>query len=141
MLAVIQAERRAGRDYNAVREIETACLSRIGLPFSVVRRSSPEELVALIHRSGDAHTRSILLADLLLEDAVIMQEAGKAIEAVRDQVQAFCLLAESIHVLSPDDARLYQAKLDALAASLAALDGGPYLDQKLSAYHRTIIKT
>lgn len=135
MLSAILAHQKAGRDQEAALEIEATCLQTTGLPFDLVQRSSPEALWDLLSQSGAArYTRAIMLAELLLQDAILCKKNGRPAEALRSQLQAFCLLADSPPVLSPDEAALYRPKVDALAAELASASSDPYLQGKLAAY-------
>jgi hypothetical protein len=134
MLLSILAAKKAGRNDDAASEIETACSQRIGLPLALVKRSSPEALSDLMQRGGGRYVRGVLLAELLLQDAELCELAGKTADAIRSQLQAFCLLAESIDVLSPEDHIVYRAKLDALAQKLDEASCDPYLREKLSNY-------
>jgi len=134
MLEAVLIQRKAGRNYDAVHELERACELRIGLPLSVVKGSSPEALSELMQRSGDRYTLSVLLAELLLQDAELNKLAGRSADAIRSQLQAFCLLGESIDVLSPVDQAAYRPKLEALAHELGAISNDPYLEEKLRKY-------
>jgi hypothetical protein len=138
MLASIVLKRSAGRNDDARQDIERACANRVGLPFSLVRRSSPEALSQMIHAGGSPHLRSVLLAELLMQEAEINQVTGDSVEAVRARVQAFCLLAESIGVLSPEEQAVYRRKLDELARELSPLGDDPYLRGKLDNYRRQL---
>ena len=73
-----------------------------------------------------------MLAELLLQCAEINEEEGKLQEAVVSQLQAFCLLAESFDVLSPEEKAIYRPKLDTLAKKLSAYKDDPYIQQKLT---------
>ena len=131
MLAAIHDRRAAGRNDDAAGEIETACLHTIGLPFALIKRSSPEALSDLMQRGGERYFRSILLAELLLQEAELNKEAGKLTEMMRGQLQAFCLISESINVLSRDDQIIYRIKLKQLAKELEETCPDPYLLEKL----------
>lgn len=135
MLATILAHRQAGRTAEAEAELESSCQRHVGLPFSMVRRSSPEVLSGLLQQSGGLrHARAILLAELLLLDAELSEAAHRPGDALRSQLQAFCLLVESLPALKPDEAAHYRPKLDGLARKLASSGDDPYIQQKLQGY-------
>lgn len=136
MLAGILEKRAAGPGHLAEvnSDIEGACLREIGLPLSIIRSSSPEQMQELMAQGGGRHVRSILLAELLLQDAESNRLAGKLPNAIRSELQAFCLLGESIGFLSPDDAAVYRPKLERLAKELSAVGDSPYLADKLRKY-------
>jgi len=134
MLLSILAAKKAGRNDDAAAEIEAACLQRIGLPLALVQRSSPEALSDLMQRSGDRYVRSILLAELLLQDAELCELSEKNSEMIRSRLQAFCLLAESIDALSAEDQLVYRDKLDSLVQTLGTASADAYLQEKLRTY-------
>jgi hypothetical protein len=119
MLASILALRKAGRDAEAAKEIEVVCLETVGLPFNLVRRSSPETLLQLLASGGGTqHVRAVMLAELLLQDAELSDAAGKRRDATISRAQAHSLLAHSIDFLSPDEQAVYRAKLEALGTAI-----------------------
>ena len=135
MLAGICAHRNAGRDLEAAHEIDVHCRQTIGLPLELVRRSSPEALWELLQQSGGlSYPRAIMLAELLLHDAELSKTATRTADATLSQLHAYCLLAESISVLSSDDVAIYGPRLEALAIELESLSRDPYVQQKLHAY-------
>jgi hypothetical protein len=131
MLEVILAERLAGHDKEASQKIEHACVQEIGLPFSLVRLSSPETLSNLMQQSGNGYVRSVLLAELLIQESEINDATGDRAGKIRGQLQAFCLLGESIDVLSPEEQAVYRPKLDKLAGQLREAGSDSYLMNKL----------
>ncbi|PYJ69988.1 MAG: hypothetical protein DME76_07085 [Verrucomicrobia bacterium] len=117
MLASILALRRTGRDAEAAKEVEAVCLQSVGLPLSLVKRSSPERILQLLESGGGTqHVRAVMLAELLLQDAELSDAAKKKSEAMISRAQAHALLAHSVDSLSPDEQAVYRPKLDALAA-------------------------
>jgi hypothetical protein len=116
MLASVLALRKARRDAEAAKEIEAVCLQSVGLPFDLVKRSSPETLLELLASGGGTqHIRAVMLAELLVQDAELNDASGKGLEAAISRAQAHSLLAHSIDSLSPDEQAIYRPKLDALA--------------------------
>jgi hypothetical protein len=134
MLSSINAHRKAGRDGDAIQDIETACLERIGLPFFLIKRSSPEALLDLMQRSGARYVRSVLLADLLIQDAEINEAAGEVSTAICSRLQAFVLLASSIEMLTTEEKAFYRPKLNTLLHQLKPVSNDPYLQKKLLDY-------
>lgn len=135
MLAAIIAHKQAGRDTEAAAEIEVSCRQTIGLPLESVRRSSPESLWELLQQGGGLrYSRAVTLAELLLQDAELSKTANRPDDAILSQLQAFCLLTESIGALSRAEAAIYRPRLEALANELEASSSDPYLQQKLHAY-------
>jgi hypothetical protein len=135
MLAAILAHRKAGRDAEAALEIEANCRRTIGLPLALVRRSSPEALAELLQQAGGLrHARAVMLAELLLQDADLRTAANRPADALCSRVHAFCLLTDSIGVLSREESALYHPRLEVLARELEAFSDEPYIQQKLHAY-------
>ncbi len=134
MIAAILAARQAGHNDDAMKQIEVACLHSIGLPWTLVKRSSPEELSELMQRSGERYTKAILLAELLLQDAELNEIKGNFMETIRSQFQAFCLLQESFDIFTPDEKEIYRPKMNALVQRLETVSDAPYLQKKLSDY-------
>lgn len=115
MLAQISALRKTGHNAEAVERIAAICLQTIGLSFDVIKRAAPETILQLLESGGATrHTRAVLLAELLLQDAELSDAAGKDREAAIGRAQARALLAPSIDYLSPDEQTVYRRKLDAL---------------------------
>ncbi len=135
MLAAIIAHRKAGRNADAALEIEASCLQSVGLPIDLVRRSSPEALWELLEQGGGLrYSRAVMLAELLLQDAELSNAAGRPGDAIRCKLQAFCLLADSVDVLSHEDTAIYRPRLEALAGELEAFSNDPYLREKICLY-------
>ena len=115
MLAEILALRKVGRIADAARQIETLCEQNTGLPLELVKRSAPETILQLLETGGGTqHTRAVLLAELLLQDAEINDAAGRNREAAIGRAQARILLDHSIDKLAPDEQMIYRPKLDVL---------------------------
>jgi hypothetical protein len=120
MLASILALRRAGRDAEAAKEIETVCLQAVGLPFDLVKRSSPETISQLLESGGGMqHVRAVMVAELLLQDAELSDAVGKKREAIISRAQAHSLLAGEIDTLSPEEQALYRPKLRAIVQAMS----------------------
>jgi hypothetical protein len=99
--------------------ISALCLRETGLPFEVVKHSSPETILQLLESGGGTqYTRAILLAELLLQDAELSTATRKNREATISRAQAQALLAHSINQLSPEEQLVYRPKLDALTVDL-----------------------
>src|SRR5687767_11741746 len=103
MLASIIMLRQAGRNEEAKDEIASMCLQTIGLPIERVRTSSPESVADFLSSSGALrHSRAIMLAELLIQDAELSEAAGRTADATLSRVHAFCLLSENLKYLGPD---------------------------------------
>jgi hypothetical protein len=135
MLAAILVERTAGSDEGARIKLECECLRRIGVPLSVVRRTPPEGLLELVQRGGDLTFRSIMLAELLLQDAESSEKGGDVRNATGRRLQAFCLIAASVHVLTAEEQVGYRARLESLAKELRSISDDPYLLGKIDEYY------
>ena len=115
MLAVILGLRKAGRTAEAAEQISVLCEQTTGLPFDLVKHSSPETILALLETGGGTHhTRAIMLAELLLQDAELNELAGKNREAAISRAQALVLLERNIDVLSSEEKAVYRPKLEGL---------------------------
>jgi hypothetical protein len=103
--------------------ISALCLRETGLPLDFVKHSSPKAILGLLESGGGTqYVRAVLLAELLLQDADVSEEAGKSREAKISRAQAQALLAHSIDKLSPDEQRLYRPKLEELTKRLKRAD-------------------
>jgi hypothetical protein len=103
-----------------------------------LRKLPPEAVSKLLASSGGLrYGRAVILAELLLHDAVIADATGDPREALLSRIHAFCLLSETIDNLTEEDRAVYREKLDALAAELKGLSSHPYLSEKLAAYQRS----
>jgi hypothetical protein len=75
-----------------------------------------------------------MLAELLIQDAEISAAQGEPQQALADYLHAFCLLFDSIEVLSSEEQATYRPKLAMLAAKLDHLPPNPFVTQRLCAY-------
>jgi len=120
MIAEILALRKVGRISDAAEQIEAICQQNIGLPLDLVKRSAPEAILQLLASGGGTqHIRAVMLAELLVQDAELNDDAGKNREATISRAQARVLLARNIDRLSPDDQTVYRRKLEALDAQIS----------------------
>ena len=137
MLAAIIAKRRAGHNEEAKHDIAATALRHIGLSLDAVKPLSPDALASYLETSGaNRHFRSILLAELLIQDAEILEAEGQAQQALPGYVHAFCLLADSISILTGEEQKIYGPKLDMLAARLERLPSNPYTSDRILAYRK-----
>lgn len=135
MLAAILGHREAGRSAEAGLVAEEACAQLIGLPLATVRGLTPESLAGLLAQNEAQRVgRSVLLAELLMQDAALSAEAGRTVAAQCSQLQAFCLLDDALGELPAAEADTYRPKQAALARQLGALRHVPYVQQRLHAY-------
>ncbi len=137
LIAAIIARRRAGETEEAGRDIETQCMEGTGLSLATVQGLSPEALLDFTRQSGGQWLmRALLLAELLIQDAELSRAAGRHAGMLRSQVQAFCLLAEVVPALPPEDQPACRVKLGALAQDLDVFRDDPYVAGKLEAWDR-----
>ena len=135
MLASVVAKRAAGQHGEARQELDALCQQHVGLTLDFVRRTSPEGVADALAAAGALrHSRAVLLSDLLTHDADLSDDAGRAAEATVARLHAFCLLADSMEMLSREEQATYRPKLDRLAESLGALSGNPYVQGKLQSH-------
>ena len=127
-------QREAGRDKEIPEELARICQQEVGLPFSVVRRLSPEELSELLRRSGNSRERSVLLAGLLALEAEFNQAAGDSVGHIRALLQGFCLLGEALERMPANECGDSRLQLEKLAGPLRSLGDDPYVRQKLSRF-------
>lgn len=133
MLAQIMGKKAAGDDAGAKAELEAQCRQTIGLDVAEVQQMSPETLAQRLETAaGLRQARAILLAELLLKDAEM--NAPNERRAAVDYLHAFCLIADTINALDPDDQRVYRAKLQFLVDRLKPLQNDPYVAAKLRDY-------
>lgn len=137
MLVSIVAKRAAGQHEEARQELNALCQEHVGLTLDFVKRTSPEGVADALAAAGALrHARAVLLSDLLTLDAGLSDDTGRAAEAIVARLHAFCLLADSMQMLSRDEQTTYRPKLDRLAESLRAVSGNPYVQSKLQ-LHRS----
>ena len=133
MLAKIMGKKAAGDDAGAKAELEAQCRQTIGLGVTEVQQMSPETLAQRLETAaGLREARSILLAELLLKDAEMNAEDER--RAAVDYLHAFCLIADAVNSLDPDDQRVYRPKLQFLIDRLKPLQNDPYVAAKLRDY-------
>ncbi len=137
MLAAIIAKRRLGQIAEASRELEAACLRTVGLPLDRVKQLSPNDLAGHLQMGGALrYPRAVMLAELLMQDAEILETRKESQSALASYIHAFCLLCDSINVLSTAEQAVYASKLEMLAEKLDHLPANPYTTEKLRAYRQ-----
>lgn len=118
MLAEILQLRKLGRAREARDQIATACRQSVGLPLALVKHSAPETILEMLATGGGTqHVRAVMLAELLLQDAEIEEQAGNKREALISRAQARTLIAHNLGQLSPEEQASYRARIDSLAQS------------------------
>jgi hypothetical protein len=127
----IRIHRDAGSNREPAADIAQACLQETGLPFPIVQRSSPEALSDLLRQGSNFYERAAILAELLILESELNEAAGDVGGKIRGQLQAFCLMGESLSVFKPEEQPIYREKMDRLAAQLRDAGDDPYLKQKL----------
>jgi hypothetical protein len=133
MLAGIIAKRRAGQLTEAKQELDDWCSHAVGMSLALVRQMSPQALHQHIYGSGSSdYSRAVLLAELLMQDAEILESEGDFQQALVAHLHAFNLLYDAQGQFTPDERAAYTPKLAALAAKLKHLPPNPYLTEKLA---------
>ena len=136
MLAAIIAKRGDGKPAEARQDLDSTCLQTIGLPLATLKRYSPEALARQLEQSGaNRYGRSIMLAELFIQDAELLSENGSDAQgALGSWLHAFCLVFDSFPLLSADEQAVYRPKLEILAAKLEHLPPNPFVTDKLRAW-------
>ena len=134
MLNELMIKRTAGDDDGALSILNSVCRRTIGVPLSVVRRTSPERLLEMIQIGGKSNFNPILIAELLLQDVELSEKTSNISRALVSRLQAFCLLVDSIALLGPEEQAEYRKKLDVLAADLGSISDSPYIRSKVDGY-------
>jgi hypothetical protein len=135
MLAAIIAKRGDGKPAEARQDLDTTCLQSLGLPLATLKQYSPEALARQLAQSGgNRYARSIILAELLIQDAELLSENGDEQGTLASYLHAFCLVFDSFPLLSTDEQAIYRPKLEMLATKLEHLPPNPYVTHKLRAW-------
>jgi len=135
MLAAIIAKRGDGKPAEARQDLDSTCLQTIGLPLATLKRYTPEVLARQLAQSGaNRYARSIILAELFIQDAELLSENGDEKGALASYLHAFCLIFDSFSLLSTDEQTVYRPKLKMLTAKLEHLPPNPYVTHKLRAF-------
>ena len=134
MIAEMMIKKAAGDGDGANSVLESLCRRLVGIPLSLVRRTSPERLLDLIHAGGKSNFNAIVLAELLLLDVELSDKSANIPQATECRLQAFCLLVDSIDLLGPEEQAEYRKKLDILARDLQAISDAPYVRSKIESY-------
>ncbi|MEY2491704.1 MAG: hypothetical protein QOH24_655 [Verrucomicrobiota bacterium] len=115
ILSAIVALRKAGRNDEALEQIAAACQDKVGIPLELVRRSSPETLLQLLETGGALrHVRGVMLAELLIADAAISENAHKRDDGVIARAQAYALLSDALPYLESNEQSIYREKMESL---------------------------
>ena len=134
-LAGIIMKQSGGQYAEAREDLDEKCVETIGMHLSDVTRLAPEAVAELLAGAGALrHSRSVLLAELLLLDASLGDALGDNSRASLDYLHAFCLLSDSLDALEPHDQAVYRDKADSLAIRLRELPSSSYIEQKLHQY-------
>ena len=132
MLARLLAKKQAGQIVEARSEAENICAQNIGLTLTELKRLSPEAVAQLLDKVGGLRTiRAVTLAELLLVDAELHEADKIPSQTLSNHVHAFCLLADAVDTLSPEEQVFYRSKLDLLAGKLGDLRNHPYIQAKM----------
>ncbi len=104
MLAAIMTKRGNGQIDEAQQELQETCFQPVGLSLDAVKQLSPDALAShLRDAGGNRYYRAVTLAELLIQDAEILDALGESQSALPGYFHAFCLLSDSLHVLSSEE--------------------------------------
>src|SRR6476619_4279670 len=104
VLASIIAKERAGQYVEAKANVDEKARQVVGMGLGEIRKLPPEAVSQLLANSGGLrYGRAVILAELLLHDAVNADAAGDPREALLSRIHAFCLLSETIENLTEED--------------------------------------
>ena len=124
MLAEIVAKRKGGQQVEARAEIESQALQHTGLPLGMIRSSTPAMVADLLRNGGELrYIRAVLLAELLIQDAEISEEAGDPAGAFPGYLHAWWLVHDAAVSFAPGERAHFGAKQDLAGARLVALTG------------------
>ena len=138
MLAALINRRRAGEVVQAREDLENTCVRTIGFTLSEIKSLAPEEVARILDRSGALRlTRAMILSELLRLDAEWHQEDRTNEQLMPNYVHAFCLVADSIDMLSSDEQPHFRARLATYAEKLGELREHPYLSERLTKLEST----
>jgi hypothetical protein len=125
VIAALIFKQRGAELAEASENIESTCLNTIGLTLEAVKRMSPEALADHLAMSGaNRIPRSVLLAELLLQEAESAGTPDQRQQTLACQVHAFYLLRDSMEFLSTDEQAIYRPKLAKLASRLGERGSG-----------------
>ena len=118
-VGLLLRELARARSAEKPERVSAIFLRETGLPLDVVRHSAPETILQLLASGGATqYARAIVMAELLLQDAVMNDAAGRVRDATVARAQARTLIAYSIDQLSPQEQVVYRPKLEALTLDL-----------------------
>lgn len=94
-------------------------MEKTGLPFDYVKRSAPQDILALLGQGGSLQpVRAVIIAELLLQDSELNRTAGRMRDATIERVQAGALIAACVDRLALEDQERYRSRLAALMSEL-----------------------
>ena len=132
MVAAIVAKVQKGEVEEAGQDLTELCLRTTGLPIDAVKNLSPDALAAQLESAGALRwPRSVMLAELLLQDAEIQEARGKPQAAWPDYVHAFCLLCDVFDFLTQEEQEVYRPKMERLAKMVERLPENPYTTERV----------
>ena len=112
MINELMIKKTAGDDNGPLSVLDLVCRRTLGVPLSLIHRTSPERLLELIQGGSQSNLNSILIAELLLQDVELNEKIGNIPQATVSRLQAFCLLVDSIALLGPEEQAEYRKKLE-----------------------------
>jgi hypothetical protein len=135
MIAAMINRRKAGEVIQAREDLENTCIRTIGFTLSEIKNLAPEEVAKILDRSGAMRvTRALIVSELLRLDAEWHEEDRTADELTPNYVHAFCLVADSLDLLSSDEQPHFRARLATYAEKLGDLRNHPYISERLAKF-------
>jgi hypothetical protein len=138
MVAALISRRKAGEGIQAREDLESSCVRTIGFTLSEIKNLAPEEVARILDRSGALRvTRALILSELLRLDAEWRKEDAPSADVTPNYVHAFCLVADSLDLLSSDEQPHFRARLASYAEKLGELRNHPYIAERLAKFEPT----
>jgi hypothetical protein len=124
MLATIAGKKSVGDLAGAEQEIADQCERHTGLPWVVVKQSTPDALVGLLAMGGAMKTpRALILAELLREDGELNERRGDPPAAAMSYRLAAGLISDALPSLRGEDEAAFRERAADLATKLRDLGG------------------
>jgi hypothetical protein len=135
MIAALIHRRKAGEIIEAREDLENHCVRTIGFTLSEIKNLAPEEVAKILDRSGALRvTRALILSELLRLDAEWHEKDRTSEQLIQNYVHAFCLVADSVDLLSSDEQPHFRARLATYAEKLGDVREHPYISERLAKY-------
>lgn len=124
IVATIAGKRTAGDFAGAEHELNEQCLRHTGLPLVVAKQASSDDLQALLAMGGQMQLhRSLILAELLRQDAELAKARGNPLEAVVSLRRALDLVERALPALVGEEAAAFREAQQTMVTQLRDLGG------------------